>query len=113
MATGMTIYLFSIVFLSSSALGHAQNSRYAFAGSAAQDEPVTGRDFLTWLWYQSEQGGTIKCDPYGELALVEPLTTRPPNPTARRKPCQKGDCPLRSPCQTPPRLAGKRLGRHL
>ncbi len=41
-------------------------------------EITTGRDFLTWLWYFSEQegGGVIKVEPYGEFAfyIQGPLT---------------------------------------
>jgi recombination associated protein RdgC len=41
-------------------------------------EVTTGRDFLTWLWYFSEQegGGLIKVEPYGEFAfyIQGPLT---------------------------------------
>jgi recombination associated protein RdgC len=41
-------------------------------------EVTTGRDFLTWLWYFSEQegGGTLEVKPYGEFAfyIQGPLT---------------------------------------
>ncbi len=42
----------------------------------ADDEPVVGRDFLTWLWYFSEGEEKLKLDPYGDfdLMLEGPLT---------------------------------------
>ena len=43
----------------------------------SDDEPTPGRDFLTWLWYHSEEnGGTVEDVEYGEftLAVEGPLT---------------------------------------
>ncbi len=39
-------------------------------------EPVIGRDFLTYLWYLSENGVTVSTDEYGEFELMieGPLT---------------------------------------
>lgn len=45
--------------------------------ATADEEPVPGRDFLTWLWYYSEEGGgKISLDNYGDFeCMVEgPLT---------------------------------------
>lgn len=47
------------------------------AEGQADSEPVPGRDFLTWLWYYSEEGGgKISLDNYGDFeCMVEgPLT---------------------------------------
>lgn len=85
----------------------------AFAGSSAEDAPVTGRDFLTWLWYQSETGGTINCAPYGEFGvLVEgPLTFAFAAEAngAEETVVKKGDCPLRSAEAKAALSVGKKL----
>ncbi len=43
---------------------------------AVEDQPVIGRDFLTWLWYYSENEGKIDCGQDGEFDLLieGPLT---------------------------------------
>jgi hypothetical protein len=45
--------------------------------ASVDEEPVPGRDFLTWLWFYSEEGGSkIELENYGEFdCMVEgPLT---------------------------------------
>ena len=59
---------------------HFQTAEAAFPSisysGAHDEEPVIGRDFLTWLWYFSEVEGKITCDQDGEFDLLieGPLT---------------------------------------
>lgn len=50
----------------------------SFSGSSGKDgEACPGRDFLTWLWFHSEEnGGKLKLDKYGEfqIGVDGPLT---------------------------------------
>ncbi len=84
-----------------------------FAGSGEADTPVTGRDFLTWLWYFSETGGSVSCAPYGDFeVLVEgPLTFAYAAEAngAEETVVKKGDCPLRSAEAKAALSVGKKL----
>ncbi|OGV50754.1 MAG: hypothetical protein A2X49_12100 [Lentisphaerae bacterium GWF2_52_8] len=68
--------------------------------SANEDDPMPGRDFLTWLWYFSEmEGGTVKLDKYGEFALAieGPLTfAYSAEAKGSGETSVKKGCPLRS-----------------
>lgn len=71
---------FSIETLMSRLLNKSEHELPAisFSGkNVSDDEPVPGRDFLTWLWYHAEEnGGTVNEKEYGEftLAVEGPLT---------------------------------------
>jgi len=45
--------------------------RISFSASTNEEDFIPGRDFLTWLWYFSEeQDGKIVLDGYGNLTLI-------------------------------------------
>ena len=77
-------------------------------------EVTTGRDFLTWLWYFSEQdgGGALTVDPYGEFAfyIQGPLTFSIASETrgAAENTVKNGD-PLRAAESKTALTVGKKL----
>lgn len=77
-------------------------------------EVTTGRDFLTWLWYFSEQegGGVLKVEPYGEFAfyIQGPLTFAAASETrgAAENTLKNGD-PLRAAEAKTALTVGKKL----
>ena len=88
----------------------------SFCGSAGKDsDPVPARDFLTWLWYFTEEtGGKIKVEGEGSFeAMVEgPLTFAFPNKEAKGAveiSIKKGGCPQISAEAKSALAVGKKL----
>ncbi len=84
----------------------------AFADSS-ENEPVIGRDFLTWLWYFSENGGKVTVPPFGDFeVLVEaPFTFALAAEAngAEETVIKKGNCPQRSAEAKAALAVGKKL----
>lgn len=76
-------------------------------------EPVTGRDFLMWLWFYSETTGKLEVPDYGEFDLMieAPLVFAVADDAqgAEEVTIKKGDSPLRSSEAKAAILNGKKL----
>ena len=75
-------------------------------------EPTIGRDFLTWLWYYSENEATVQLEQYGEFeVLVEAplLFIADEVQGAGESTVKKGECPTRSAEAKAALTAGKKL----
>lgn len=83
------------------------------ADTVPPDEPMTGRDFLTYLWYAGENGIKVKHSIYGEFeVMVEgPLSFALERESygAQEITVKKGENPMRSAEAKAALAAGKRL----
>lgn len=82
-------------------------------GGRPDSEPMTGRDFLMWLWFYSETTGKLEHPQYGEFDLLieAPLVFVGEGDAqgAAETTIKKGDCPLRSAEAKASMAVGKKL----
>jgi recombination associated protein RdgC len=84
-----------------------------FAKSTNKDDCPAGRDFLTWLWYFSEEkGGKLNCKEYGtfEIMIEGPLVfAKSDESEGSRETVVRKDNPLRSAEAKAALTVGKKL----